>query len=281
VGLSRLVLGGHGLPTCWLASTHDSPHDRAKPAATACAPGLATCCAAGSRRHPSDRGNLKQAIGQVDIRCHRSTGRWPGRRAAGARAQAPARRDPPPTLGSCACVDRAGRRRGHWTHYRVSHVFKAAAGAPSYQGLNLRDPPSDPDLDADPGLDSPFRCWPTRATAASTGSWESSDINASFRLLFGPLSQNIRRGMSTLGQLFALEMVPCVHGALLASEWIRPRRAACPTWPNWPTPDAAPRCSPTCRPRPAACAVRVRGRGRPHRGHTVRGTGVGRRPVGR
>ena len=51
---------------------------------------------------------------------------------------------------------------------------------------------------------------------------ESSDINAAFRLLFRPLRRNIRRGLSSGGQLYALEMDPCVPGALLASEWIPP-----------------------------------------------------------
>ncbi|MCY7314879.1 MAG: hypothetical protein LH480_04475 [Rubrivivax sp.] len=51
---------------------------------------------------------------------------------------------------------------------------------------------------------------------------ESADINAAFRALFGPLRANIRRGMSIEGQVFALEMDPCIPGEMLGTEWIPP-----------------------------------------------------------
>jgi hypothetical protein len=49
---------------------------------------------------------------------------------------------------------------------------------------------------------------------------ESADINAAFRELFGPLRTNIRRGMSTEGHVYALEMDSHIPGELLGSEWI-------------------------------------------------------------
>jgi hypothetical protein len=53
---------------------------------------------------------------------------------------------------------------------------------------------------------------------------ESSDINAAFRELFGPLRTSIRRGMTIDGQIYAMEMDPCIPGQLLATAWI-PRSA--------------------------------------------------------
>jgi hypothetical protein len=49
---------------------------------------------------------------------------------------------------------------------------------------------------------------------------ESADINAAFRELFGPLRTNIRRGMSTEGHVYALEMDSHIPGELLGTEWI-------------------------------------------------------------
>lgn len=49
---------------------------------------------------------------------------------------------------------------------------------------------------------------------------ESSDINAAFSALFAALRTNIRRGMSTDGQLYAIEMDGCIPGGLLATTWI-------------------------------------------------------------
>ena len=49
---------------------------------------------------------------------------------------------------------------------------------------------------------------------------ESADINAAFRELFGPLRTNIRRGMSTEGHVYALEMDSHIPGEMLGTEWI-------------------------------------------------------------
>jgi len=49
---------------------------------------------------------------------------------------------------------------------------------------------------------------------------ESADINAAFRELFEPLRTGVRRGMSNEGQIYALEMDPCIPGELLGTEWI-------------------------------------------------------------
>lgn len=51
---------------------------------------------------------------------------------------------------------------------------------------------------------------------------ESADINAAFRELFAPMRINIRRGLTSLGQVYALEMDDCVPGELLATTWIPP-----------------------------------------------------------
>ena len=51
---------------------------------------------------------------------------------------------------------------------------------------------------------------------------ESADINAAFRETFRPLRQHIRRGMSNEGQIYAIEMDPCIPGELLATEWVPP-----------------------------------------------------------
>lgn len=49
---------------------------------------------------------------------------------------------------------------------------------------------------------------------------ESADINAAFRALFTPLRTAIRRGMSNPGQIYGVEMDPCVPGELLGTDWI-------------------------------------------------------------
>jgi hypothetical protein len=49
---------------------------------------------------------------------------------------------------------------------------------------------------------------------------ESADINAAFNALFVALRTNIRRGMSTEGQLYAMEMDGCIPGGLLSTTWI-------------------------------------------------------------
>jgi hypothetical protein len=51
---------------------------------------------------------------------------------------------------------------------------------------------------------------------------ESADINAAFRELFAPMRTNIRRGLTSTGQVYALEMDGCVPGELLATMWLPP-----------------------------------------------------------
>ena len=51
---------------------------------------------------------------------------------------------------------------------------------------------------------------------------ESSDINAAFRELFSALRANVRRGMTACGQLYAIEMDPCIPGEMLDTRWIPP-----------------------------------------------------------
>ncbi|MCK7495615.1 MAG: hypothetical protein MZW92_34885 [Comamonadaceae bacterium] len=51
---------------------------------------------------------------------------------------------------------------------------------------------------------------------------ESADINVVFRELFRPLQANVRRGMTIEGQLYGIEMDPCIPGELLGSTWIAP-----------------------------------------------------------
>ena len=51
---------------------------------------------------------------------------------------------------------------------------------------------------------------------------ESADINAAFREIFSPLRTNVRRGMGTEGQLYAIEMDACIPGELLGTDWIPP-----------------------------------------------------------
>lgn len=49
---------------------------------------------------------------------------------------------------------------------------------------------------------------------------ESSDINAAFDELFFALRRNIRRGMTSEGQVYAIEMDACIPGELLATSWV-------------------------------------------------------------
>jgi len=51
---------------------------------------------------------------------------------------------------------------------------------------------------------------------------ESADINAAFHELFAPMRANIRRGLTSSGQVYALEMDDCVPGQLLATTWMPP-----------------------------------------------------------
>ena len=51
---------------------------------------------------------------------------------------------------------------------------------------------------------------------------ESADINAAFRELFAPMRTNIRRGLTSSGQVYALEMDGCIPGELLATTWMPP-----------------------------------------------------------
>ncbi|MGA0610174.1 hypothetical protein [Caldimonas sp. KR1-144] len=49
---------------------------------------------------------------------------------------------------------------------------------------------------------------------------ESSDINAAFDELFFALRRNIRRGMTSEGQVYAIEMDACIPGELLGTSWV-------------------------------------------------------------
>ena len=51
---------------------------------------------------------------------------------------------------------------------------------------------------------------------------ESADINAAFRELFGPLRSSVRHGLTAPGNVYAMEMDPCIPGQLLATEWVPP-----------------------------------------------------------
>lgn len=51
---------------------------------------------------------------------------------------------------------------------------------------------------------------------------ESADVNAVFRQFFGALRRNVRRGLVTEGQLYALEMDACIPGEVLGTDWIPP-----------------------------------------------------------
>jgi hypothetical protein len=51
---------------------------------------------------------------------------------------------------------------------------------------------------------------------------EAADFNAVFRLLFEPLRDNVRRGMSCDGQAYGIEMDARVPGRMLATVWIPP-----------------------------------------------------------
>jgi len=49
---------------------------------------------------------------------------------------------------------------------------------------------------------------------------ESADIGCAFRETFIALRANVRRGLHTSGQLYALEMDPCIPGELLDTAWL-------------------------------------------------------------
>lgn len=51
---------------------------------------------------------------------------------------------------------------------------------------------------------------------------ESADIGCAFRETFVALRANLRRGLRTTGQLYALEMDPCIPGELLDTHWLPP-----------------------------------------------------------
>lgn len=51
---------------------------------------------------------------------------------------------------------------------------------------------------------------------------ESADINAAFDEVFSALRTNVRRGMTACGQLYAIEMDPCIPGEMLDTRWIPP-----------------------------------------------------------
>lgn len=85
-------------------------------------------------------------------------------------------------------------------------------------GMSAPDPTAEPDAGPPSGFPPPAGARNGRRHRFM----ESSDVNAAFRLLFGPLRQNIRRGLTNAGQLYALEMDECVPGEMLGSEWIPP-----------------------------------------------------------
>lgn len=49
---------------------------------------------------------------------------------------------------------------------------------------------------------------------------EAADIGCAFRETFVALRANLRRGLRTSGQLYALEMDPCIPGELLDTVWL-------------------------------------------------------------
>ena len=51
---------------------------------------------------------------------------------------------------------------------------------------------------------------------------ESADIGCAFRETFVALRANLRRGLRTSGQLYALEMDPCIPGELMDTVWLPP-----------------------------------------------------------
>ena len=51
---------------------------------------------------------------------------------------------------------------------------------------------------------------------------ESADIGCAFRETFVALRANLRRGLRTSGQIYALEMDPCIAGELLDTHWLPP-----------------------------------------------------------
>lgn len=51
---------------------------------------------------------------------------------------------------------------------------------------------------------------------------ESADIGCAFRETFIALRANLRRGLRTSGQVYALELDPCIAGELLDTHWLPP-----------------------------------------------------------
>lgn len=51
---------------------------------------------------------------------------------------------------------------------------------------------------------------------------ESADVGCAFRETFVALRANLRRGLRTSGQVYALEMDPCIPGELLDTTWLPP-----------------------------------------------------------
>jgi hypothetical protein len=54
---------------------------------------------------------------------------------------------------------------------------------------------------------------------------ESADINAAFRLMFGTLRDNVRRGMRFDGETYGIQMHPTLPGHLLNAVWVSPAGA--------------------------------------------------------
>lgn len=84
------------------------------------------------------------------------------------------------------------------------------------------DPSSAPDPAGEPCMDFDFPVYADVRNGREHRFMESSDVNAAFDVLFAPLRQNIRRGLTNEGQFYALEMDACVPGAVLACQWIPP-----------------------------------------------------------
>jgi len=84
-------------------------------------------------------------------------------------------------------------------------------GAPAAEDLDMQhhDPAFDIPLDDHRGL-------------RQHRFMESADVNAVFRELFAALRANVRRGMTACGQLYAIEMDPCIPGEMLDTRWIPP-----------------------------------------------------------
>lgn len=71
---------------------------------------------------------------------------------------------------------------------------------------------------------------------------ESADIGCAFRETFAALRTNLRHGLRTSGQVYALEMDACIPGQLLDTTWLPPSAHGLPadTGGCPPGADAAP-----------------------------------------